>query len=170
MADRPEDKKPVTFDILDDIKNAEKKIRRASFLKMIPKLKKMATELNIIKAKSKMMLEEVGLDEKDIKRVIDFINQIPSVELSKSELETLRESVKEDISDEKKEIEKQMDNNLLKSATLSNYSTTNWGGGGSGSSTAYYSSIGDTFTNGTGGGAGGGITLTAGKDSLNVGN
>lgn len=162
MAD---EKKIVKHDILDDVKEAEKKIKRAAFLKMIPKLKTMAAEVNILKKKAELMLEEVGLDEKDIKRVIDFINSLPSVELSDKDIKELKEGVKDDVDESKRKAEKDFEKSLEKMAAneymyklADRVDNSLIYGNGSGS-THYYSTAGTTTTSGWGGG---GVSATGG--------
>ena len=147
------------FDVLDDVKAAEKKIKRAAFLKLIPKLKEMAKEVNTLKKRAELLLEETGIEEKDRKRVIDFINSLPTVELSESDLKELREGVKEEVHETREKAEKDFDKSLEKFSSAMATSMDNaWMSTGGTANTAYCSTVG----------AGSNMTLSSNGKSLNV--
>ena len=96
-------------DILEQIKKAEKLIKMNLLLKQLATLKKLAKEVLVAKEKSTLILEEVGVSQEDIKRVIDFINSSSEVQLSESDKKDLREKVKKEHSEKRDEVQKEIE-------------------------------------------------------------
>ena len=88
-------------DILEDVKRAEKKVKAKLLLKKISELKEIAYEVNKLKAKMQIILEELDVSDKDAKRVIDYINEKSEVKLSDEDKRAIKKEVREDVSDKK---------------------------------------------------------------------
>jgi len=118
-------------DILEQVKKAEKLIKMNLLLKQLATLKKLAKEVLVAKEKSVLILEEVGVSQEDVKRVIDFINSSPEVQLSESDKKDLREDVKEEHSKKREEVQKEIEKHPFYGGSSLNYfstdSSVNWG-------------------------------------------
>jgi len=95
-------------DILDEVKKIDRVKRRQLLLTEFEKVKQLAKQVIESKEKCKMILEEVGLKEEDIKKVIDFVNSMDEVKLSDSKRENLRDTVKIGIKVRRDEIAEKM--------------------------------------------------------------
>lgn len=95
-------------DVLEQVKRVEKAIKAKMLIEKIAQLKQHAREINELKEKSVATLEALDLSDKDIKRVIDYINELPDVKLSEKDKKAIRDSVSEDVVEEKVEQEKQI--------------------------------------------------------------
>lgn len=93
-----------TTDILDDVKKAEKVVKAQLLVKKIGELKKLAKDVLLAKEKSKIILEEIGIKDKDIKRIIDFVNESEDVKLTKADKENLKDDIQDDCVEERKKI------------------------------------------------------------------
>lgn len=91
-------------DVLDDIKDAEKRIKAATLVKTLPELKDMAREVLVLKKKIELTLEKLGVSDTDSKRIIDFVNSL--VTLSESEILEIREEVRGSVEKEQMKAEK----------------------------------------------------------------
>jgi hypothetical protein len=100
------EKEKKEIDVLEQLKQAEKVIKVNLLIKKIGELKKVAKEVLVAKEKTQMILEEAGVKGEDIKRVIDFINSMPEVQLTEAEKKDLREDVRESNTESKKQIQK----------------------------------------------------------------
>lgn len=98
-----------TPDVLDHIKKAEKAIKTNLLIKQMGTLKSLARELLEIKERSVMILEDVGVEEVDIKRVIDFINSSPEVQLTESDKRELREKVRREGKSKRSDVQREME-------------------------------------------------------------
>jgi len=83
-------------DVLDTIKEAEKKTKARVLLKSLTEIKGMTRSILELKEKTIIMLEEIGMSEEDIKRVIDFVNSV--VILSESDKKDIRDNIKKELS------------------------------------------------------------------------
>jgi len=109
-------------DILDEIKKVEKITKAQLLRKAIKKIKDYAREIVELKEKTQIELEEIGIKDEDIKRVIDFVNSLPDVQLTENDKKDLRDSVKKSVQSEKKDVEKEIEDkgiDLLKFTTNS---------------------------------------------------
>lgn len=104
MSEEKEENKADEFDILDEIKIAEKMIKRAMLLKTIGKLKKIAREILEAKEESNALLEAIGIDSKDAKRIIDFVNNLPEVRLTEKDKQKIVDEIQHDTEKGKKEV------------------------------------------------------------------
>lgn len=93
-------------DILDQVKKIDKAIKAKLLIEKIAQLKTYAREVNELREKSVATLEELDLSPKDIKRIIDYINELPEVKLSERDKEEIRSDINEVMTEEKQETEK----------------------------------------------------------------
>lgn len=148
------------MDVLDHIKKAEKVIKTNLLIKQMGELKKLARELLEIKEKSVMILEDVGVEEADIKRVIDFINSSPEVQLTENDKKEIRERVRQQGRSKRQEVQREIEshpflgngsltggfgNTYLTSATGANTTATWVGGTNTSSNVMFANSAGDSL-------------------------
>lgn len=98
--------KETTPDILDDVKRVERAVKAKLLMNAISEIKERAREILELKEETTMILEEIGIDEKDIKRIIDFINN--SVSLTQSDKDKIRQSIKNEKEKDSEKIEKEI--------------------------------------------------------------
>ncbi len=96
-------------DVLDHIKKAEKVIKTNLLIKQMGQLKTLARELLEIKERSVMILEDVGVEDADIKRVIDFINSSPEVQLTEGDKRELREKIRREGKSKRQDVQREME-------------------------------------------------------------
>jgi len=82
-------------DVLEDVKRADKIVRAHLLIKQLGKLKVLAREILIAKQKSNLILQDLGIEDKDIKRIIDFVNSCNDVCLTENDLAEIQKEVKE---------------------------------------------------------------------------
>jgi uncharacterized protein YjiS (DUF1127 family) len=95
-------------DVLDQVKKIDKAVKAKLLIEKIAILKQYAREVNELREKSVANLEELGLSKKDIKRIIDYINELPEVKLSEKDKEAIRDEVNEELTEEKQTAEKSL--------------------------------------------------------------
>lgn len=95
-------------DVLDQLKAVEKRAKLHLLLKKVVAIRKMAREINYLKEKSQLTLEALGIDEKEIKRIIDYVNEQPGVKLSADDRKQLRDDINKTVDDEKRQGEEQI--------------------------------------------------------------
>lgn len=100
-------------DVLDDIKQAEKQLKVATLVKNIATLKKIAKDVLTAKEKMNQYLEQMGMSETDSKRIIDFINSLPEITLSKKEIKDIEDDVAKDLENKTKEVKKKIEDSNL---------------------------------------------------------
>ena len=91
------EKKDVTSgesDVLDQVRSFEKAVKANLLIKAIKELKRLARSVNELKEESLALLEEVGMSEKDSKRILDFVNESSEVKLSEDDKKNIRDGVK----------------------------------------------------------------------------
>jgi hypothetical protein len=96
-------------DILEDVKELDRKVRAKVVYEKISDIKEWAKEISTLKQKTQLLLEELGVETEDIKRLIDYATNSPEAQLTKSDLDNLRESVKDIIKDSKKKAQKKIE-------------------------------------------------------------
>ena len=96
-------------DILDSIKKVEKIVKIHILMKSLEELKKKAKRVMELKEESTYLLEEAGVSGKDIKRVIDFINE--EIKLTDEEKKELRIKMKSFIKDKKEDTQREIEKN-----------------------------------------------------------
>lgn len=97
------EKKDKTF--LDSLKDTEEKIKKKAMANALTEMKGYARDVLNLKFKMLKKLEQFGLDEKEIKGIIDWINSLPDVQLSEKDKKDIENEVKEEVVVEKKEAE-----------------------------------------------------------------
>jgi hypothetical protein len=99
-------------DILDQIKKAEIVVKQALLVKMLGMVKQMSHDVLELKEKCTAILTEVGLSSEDVKRVIDFVNNLSSVQLNDSDREIIRKWAKDEVQGKRKDIEKKIEDKI----------------------------------------------------------
>lgn len=92
--------------VLDQVKKLERFKKAQILAETIEGIKIQAKEVLLIKEETKLLLEEIGISEKDIKAVIDYVNSI--VKLTKADKDELREKVRETKKKREEEVAKKM--------------------------------------------------------------
>lgn len=95
-------------DILEDVKAVDRKVRAKIVYEKMSEIKDWAKEIATLKEKTQMLLEELGVESMDIKRLIDYATNSPEAQLTKNELEELREEVREEIDESKGKAKKKL--------------------------------------------------------------
>ncbi len=95
-------------DILEQVKKVEKAVKAKLLIEKIAILKQHAREVNVLKEQSVATLEELNLSDKDIKRLIDYINELPEVKLTDKDKLAIREEAKEEVDEERSAIEEKL--------------------------------------------------------------
>lgn len=94
---------------LQQMKGIEEKREKARILKILSKLKETARRVQEDKERCSIYLAEVCKDAKEQKQVIDWINSLDDVALSDEDKAALRDDLKASLLQEKKTIERRMD-------------------------------------------------------------
>ena len=97
------DKEKTLFENLKDLEERKKKWVMG---KILTRIKKDAQEVLKLKEKFDFLMEELKIDKKEAKQIIDWINSL--VQLTESEKENLKKEAKNLIEDEQKEVEKKI--------------------------------------------------------------
>lgn len=100
---------PKKDDILDQVRKAERAVKMHLLMKQLAVLKQLARDVLVAKEKSRLILQDVGVSEEDIKRVIDFLNSSPEVQLSKDDVEELRDKVRNEGKKQRSEIQEKIE-------------------------------------------------------------
>lgn len=112
MADKDKKSLGEVDDVLDQIKEIERAVKAQTLIKILSSLKQYAREILELKEKTTASLEELGISEADIKRVIDFINNSPEVQLTENDKKKLREEVKQSVASKKKNSQEEFEKKL----------------------------------------------------------
>lgn len=128
-------------DILEDVKEVDRKVRAKIVYNKIGEIKEWAREIAELKEKTQMMLEELGVEKEDIKRLIDYATNSPEAQLTDEDKKELRDEIKNDIFEGKKKVqEKVSDSYTFTSTSLAASSgTSDWVNG---TTNAYYGTSG----------------------------
>jgi hypothetical protein len=105
--------RPVEGDVLDDLRRIESLNRRRLFAKKLKELKELSHDVASKKAEVEMILKGIGVKDKDIKRVIDFVNELEEVKMNEDELKALKAKVSKKISSEMSEVEETVAKDVL---------------------------------------------------------
>ena len=95
-------------DILEEVKELDKQVRTKIVYEKLGNIKKWAKEIAELKFKTQFLLEELGVDEADIKRLIDYATNSPEAQLDKEDKADLKDEVRDTIASSRKKIEKKM--------------------------------------------------------------
>jgi transcriptional regulator with AAA-type ATPase domain len=117
-------------DILEDIKEIDKMVKIHLLRENIGEIKKMAKDIIKIKKKTELILEDIGIDNDDIKRIIDFVNSLDSTKLTDDNISELKKEVKNRNKEKKEKIEENINDNIYQNqvfynSQLSNLATIN---------------------------------------------
>jgi hypothetical protein len=99
-------------DILEGIKEIDKEARTKMVYVKLKTLKEWARTILELKEKTQIMLEELGVETEDIKRLIDYVNS--TQELTEKDKKELREEIKDDVEEEKEEVTEKLIKDLEK--------------------------------------------------------
>ena len=91
-------------DILDDVKDLERKKKKLLLLKAITQLKDLCKDVKLIKKECEIILKEINVSDDDIKRIIDFVNSLPDTEVTEDDVKEIKDKVKGNLDNEKDEI------------------------------------------------------------------
>lgn len=106
-------------DPLDTLKKIDKKEKVEKLKKLMKKLKSLQKEINISKYECEKLIEQAGFDEKNAKRIIDWIGELPDVKLDTFDKKKVKEKI------EKKEEKTESLNHDVSYASLNGmFSTT----------------------------------------------
>lgn len=103
-------------DVLEQVKKVEKSIKAKILIDKIGELKKHAKQINELKECSIATLEELQLSKADVKRIIDYINELPDVKLTERE----KADIREDVDDEMKDAQ-QKNENIFRNADIKHF-------------------------------------------------
>ena len=118
------------WDIVDELKASEGAIRKIVLIKMLDELKVMAHQVFEYKEKCHILLAEIGVPEADAKRVIDFINNLSSVQLSDADKEEIRKWAKKEVQMERQSVTKRLEEKVTIDPILRLFNGTPCGMGG----------------------------------------
>jgi len=124
--------KEKKYDVLDSVKEMEKRTKALMLLDAVSKIKGMAREVLELKEETAIILDELGVSKIDSKRIVDFVNSLSDIKLSDKDKEIMREEVKSDIKSGKVGAEakardsiEEMINSPLSSSVSSSTSSSN---------------------------------------------
>lgn len=115
------EKENKQLDIVDEIKKIEQTIRRKALLNVINDIKAKARKIIELKEETSTLLESLGINDIDSKRVIDFVNSLPDTQLSDSDKKDIKEKMSNEAKKQKTAASKKIEDAPI---TLTNYS--NW--------------------------------------------
>jgi hypothetical protein len=95
-------------DILEEVKELDRRVRAKIVYEKLSDIKRWAREIAELKQKTQFLLEELGVEDADIKRLIDYATNSPEAQLSKKDIADLKDGVRDMIADSKKKVEKKM--------------------------------------------------------------
>ncbi len=77
-------------DILENLKKIDKAVKAKVLIEEIARIKSQAKQVLEIKSRINARLESLGVAQKDQKRIIDYVNELPEVKLTEGEVEKIR--------------------------------------------------------------------------------
>lgn len=99
MADSNEEKEK---DVLDRLRDVDKTVKARLLFQVVEDMRYSSRQLLEIKEKNLARLAAIGISEKDIKRIIDYINELPEVRLTESDIEDIKDSIQKETEQKKK--------------------------------------------------------------------
>lgn len=97
-------------EVLDFIRKSEKTLKGKVLLRATKAIKGYAAEINLLKLKSKILLEEISLGDKEINKIISFVNELPEIKnIPESTITKIREEQRNVVLRDKAEIQKTLD-------------------------------------------------------------
>ena len=94
--------------IVNELKKIEAANKKALLIKVLEILKDYAKIVLINKTKTKELLNYMDLSEKDKKSIIDWINNLPNVKLSKDDIKGIKEETIQLMNIEKEKVQKKI--------------------------------------------------------------
>lgn len=107
MSDNGE-KETKQLNVLDEIKKVEQTVRRRALARAIGDMKDKAKKILELKEETVAMLEALGISDVDSKRVIDFLNSCPDVQLTENDKKSIRERANDNAKKQKQEVVKKI--------------------------------------------------------------
>jgi len=95
-------------DILDKVRRIEKVKKAKLLLKVMEEIKQECFKIKETKLGIKERLRLIGLNEVDIKRVIDYVNELPACSLTSAVKNKIRTQLEEDNKQKEKEVVKEV--------------------------------------------------------------
>jgi hypothetical protein len=95
-------------DILEEVKELDRKVRAKIVYDKLVDIKSWAREIAELKLKTQFLLEELGVEAEDIKRLIDYATNSPEAQINKDDMADLKDEVKEMIAESKEKVHKKM--------------------------------------------------------------
>lgn len=115
----------TTKTALDEIKAIEAQARKIALIDVIAELKSKAREVKKLKFQTEVTLKEMGYDEKEVKSIIDYLNN--QVDIDEEEIVV---SIKRDLGNRKDKAMRKMKEGNTTTFTSSNFTPmntlTNW--------------------------------------------
>jgi len=118
-------------DILEEVKELDRQVRAKIVFEKLGEIKKWAREIAELKLKTQFLLEELGVEDADIKRLIDYATNSPEAQLDKDDVADLKDEVRDMIASSKKKIEKKMAETIPYAYVMSASGVDNMTTGGS---------------------------------------
>ena len=93
----------------ENFKKIEETKKKQLMSKILTLVKNMSKEIQENKELCNMYLEEISIEEKEKKRIIDWINNLPDVQPDEDRKKELKEQVKSQLKSKKSEIERKIE-------------------------------------------------------------
>lgn len=97
--------KNASSDVLEDIKKIDKAIKAKVLIEQITNIKKLAKKMNQLRYETTCILNELDVSEKDQKRIIDYVNELPEVKLSEDDEAEIEDKAHRSVKGNKEEVE-----------------------------------------------------------------
>lgn len=104
-----QDVKEEGADVLDQVRKAEKIVKTHLLMKRLADLKKLARTIHEAKEESRQLLADIGMKDEDVKRVIDFVNELPEVQLSEGDRKDIRDRVRNEGKKARREVQEKIE-------------------------------------------------------------
>ena len=95
-------------DILDKVRRIEKVKKAKLLLKVMEEIKQECLKIKDIEFGIRERLRLIGLNEVDIKRVVDYVNELPTCSLTSAVKNKIRTQLEEDNKQKEKEVVKEV--------------------------------------------------------------
>ena len=93
-------------DILEEVKELDRKVRSKIVYDKLSDVKQWAKEIAELKLKTQFLLEELGVEVEDVKRLIDYATNAPEYQLDKEDIADLKDEVREMIAESKTKVQR----------------------------------------------------------------
>jgi hypothetical protein len=117
---------PDKIDILEDVKNIEKKAKAKLLIETTIELKKKIKQIAKLKLECDIALEEVGISKEDRKRIIDFLKDLPESQVDKDEIKQMQKDKKVEVAVKKNDIIEKFGKQDIYTASLGRNDAYNW--------------------------------------------